>query len=126
VVVTAIAVTTTHEGFRGAGDVGGLTGVLDFRDVLSRVRLAAVGVGEPVDRRQSPAGQQLPVPPGHVGILGDRPDGPADERRALGDGEVWLELRGVASVLLGYPRLSSELVEHELRLQCAGQGAAIH
>ena len=77
-----------RQGSAIAGHVGGLARVLHLDEVPPGIGLAAVEIGEAVDLRELPARQRLPVPARHVGILRQRRDGAADERRALGDGEV--------------------------------------
>src|SRR5688572_2816035 len=93
-----------------SGYVGGFACVLNFGDVPPGIGLAAVEIGEAVDLRQLPAGQRLPVPARHVGVLCERRDGPTDERRGLGDGEVGRARRRVTPVGFG----DSVGIEHGL------------
>src|SRR5881628_1319648 len=78
-----------------AGDVGGFACVLNFGDIPPGIGLAAVEIGEAVDLRQ------LTAPARHLGVLRERRHGPADEGRALGDGEVGILLCRVAPVRFG-------------------------
>src|SRR5687768_2045220 len=93
-----------------AGVVGGFACVLNFGDVPPGIGLAAVEIGEVVDLRQLSAGQRLSVPARDVGIPCERRNGPADERRALGDREVGHTRCRVTPVRFG----DAEFLEHEL------------
>lgn len=85
-----------------AGDIGRFPCVLYLDEVPPGIRLAAVEVSEAIDLRELSAGQRLAVPPRHLGILRECGHRAADERRALGDREMRLDLRGVMPSRFGH------------------------
>src|SRR5215207_1322194 len=96
-----------------AGYVGGFACVLNFGHVPPAIGLAAIEICKPVDLGQLSAGQRLPVPARHVGILCERSDGPTDERWGLGDGEV----RRARCCLAPVRFADAIILEHHLRTQ---------